>query len=653
MLDLQPESQYDTRHLAAPKGNAWHVYRRLLGYAWAYKFRLIVSIFFAVAVAVSLSSMVLSVAGMVDLLFTEDEEKLAPKLDWVVGKVESYTDGRLTAACLERVTGWTPDDIGPNVRALMLDLRANRGRALTWLSIALVVLAVLGGLARFLQEYLAGTIGASISVNLAGEMFENIMRSSVAFFERMTTGEILARFTNDVFMVNRGLAGVFVKLMREPIKAAFFLAIALSTDWRLTLVVLVVLPLIAYVMIRIGRRVKRSVGRALEKIGAMASVAAETVNGIAIVKAYCMEEYETKRVRAELAKLRHNLVRMIEADAAIGPIIELLMVLGIVILVILANRAVESGQMAAGDLIKLFGAIALTLDPVRKLSSVNNLIQTSVASAERVFEFIDIEPDVIQAPDAVDLPPLERTIRFEDVRFSYDGETEVLKGISFDVNKGEMVALVGFSGGGKSTIVKMIPRFYDPTSGRITIDGTDIRSATFASLRGQISIVTQDTILFNESIRDNIAFGRASYSGERVCQAARAAQAAGFIERLSRQYDTNIGESGATLSGGQRQRLAIARAIVKDPAILILDEATSSLDTESERAIQQAVDEFVVGRTTLVIAHRLSTIQRAGRILVIDDGRIVEEGSHQQLMAKGGLYRRLYDTQFASAETVS
>jgi len=268
-----------------------------------------------------------------------------------------------------------------------------------------------------------------------------------------------------------------------------------------------------------------------------------------------------------------------------------------------------------------------------------------------VFEFIDLKPDIVDAPDAVVLAPLRECVRFEDVKFSYDGTTDVLRGVTFDVKKGEMIAIVGFSGAGKSTLAKLVPRFYDVTGGRILVDGVDIRQATQASLRAQISIVTQDTILFNASVRENIAAGRDSYTDDRVREAVKAAHATEFVEKLYRKYDTPIGESGGSLSGGQRQRLAIARALIKDPSILILDEATSSLDSESERAIQQAIEEFVVGRTSIVIAHRLSTVQRADRIIVIDQGRIVEQGTHAELLQRpGSIYKRLYEIQFEAPD---
>ncbi len=639
MTDIA-EPQYNTRNLLPAQTSAWRIYRRLLGYAWKYKFRLMLSLFFAVIVASLFSSMILTIGGTIKLLYV-DEQKLAPQIEAVVASAEEVADA------VHRVTGWKPENIGPRLHDMFTMLRTNRGTALSYLAFALIFISFSIGFARFLQEFFAGAIGVNVSISLGNEMYENTIGLSIPFFERRTTGEIIARFTNDIFMVNRGLTMVFIRLFREPIKIVFCLILALSVNWRLTMVVLLVLPAIGYVIYAIGRKVKKSVRNSLQRIASMSGIVAETVGGIAVVKAYCMEAYETERVHAELQRIRRYMTKMVKADAAIDPAAEFLMMVGLGVFILLANSAFESGQIDGGGLVILFGALAAMMDPLRKLSGVNNMIQTSVASAERVFEFIDMQPDILEAPDAVELPPLTQSIRFDDVRFSYDGTTPVLKGISFEIRKGEMAALVGFSGSGKSTIAKLIPRFYDPQQGTIAIDGTDIRRATFKSLREQIGVVTQDTILFNDTVRVNIAYGQKGYSDERVRQAANAAHASEFIERLPEQYDTNIGESGGTLSGGQRQRLAIARAVIKDPAILILDEATSSLDSESERAIQAAIEEFVVGRTTLVIAHRLSTVQRADRILVIDNGEVVEQGRHEELIARGGLYRRLYDVQFA------
>ncbi len=632
----------------------WAVYRRLLGYALRYKRQLAIVVVFSLVIAGTFTTVVFSVGTGLALLYQDpaDPESIAADIsEGLKGRGED-DEGNPTF--------WANFDLDGRFQSILdwahLNDR-NKTKGLAVLCVLLVLLMFIGGLARFLQEYMAGIIGAGISVRLNEEMFGNVIEQSNQFFDSHTTGEVVARFTNDAFMVNKGLANVFVKIIREPIKATVFLTIALCISWSLTLVVLVVMPLVGIVIARVGKTVKKNARRSLQKVAAMASVIHETVHGITIIKSFRMEGYEKARISREVKKLRKHLVRMARADAMVGPTTELIMVLGLVTLMILGHREVmlsdqdpESGHLNIVELLSLFTFLAMMLDPLRKLATVNNMVQTSVASAERVFAFIDARSEVVEAEDAVNLPPLRDSLRFEHIDFSYNGDAQVLGGLDFEIKKGEMVALVGFSGAGKSTVAKLIPRFYDPTGGRVTIDGVDIRGASLSSLRDQISVVTQDTILFHETIRNNIAFGNAEYSDERVRAAAEAANATGFIEALPEGFDTPLDEDGGNLSGGQRQRLAIALAIIKDPSILILDEATSSLDSESEKAIQSAIEKFVVGRTTLVIAHRLSTIQRADRIVVIDEGRVAEEGPHEALLAKGGIYARLYDVQFGAGQ---
>lgn len=633
----------------APASSSWRVYKRLVGYAARYKLKLVVSLFFAIVIAASFGTMLFGVGTAVKLTFYNPTP--------VEGEIPTDPAATIAADILRysnemRATlGWGPQGLDQWFLGVVDAMRAEPMQALMIVCCMVVALAMVIGIARFIQEYFAGSIGAYITTDLGREMYENLMRQSVGFFESRNSGEILARFTNDIFMVNNGLAGVFVKLMREPLKAIMFLAVAFSVDVWLTLVGVCVLPPVMYILVRVGKKMRKSVRRSLQKIASMASLVNETVQGVQIVKSFNMESYEIARVREEVARLRKFLLRIVRLNAATDPITEFLLVLGVVGFVLLSGQRVVAGQLDAGDLTQLYFSLAMLMDPMRKLSSVNNQIQTSVASAERVFEFIDLKPEVYDRPNAKAMPPFTSAIHFEDIHFGYAKGPEVLRGVTLEIAKGEMVALVGPSGAGKSTLVKLLPRFYDVSSGALKFDGADIRDVTLESLRDHIGMVTQDTILFAETIRANITFGRDTYTDERVRDAARAANALEFIEKLPRGFDTTLAEAGSSLSGGQRQRIAIARAIIKDPAILILDEATSSLDSESERLIQEALDHFIEGRTALVIAHRLSTVRRADRIVVMDDGRVVQQGKHDELLAMGGLYKRLYETQFGPQET--
>lgn len=651
MFDPLTEGTSATIHSATAHkahGSAWASYSRLVGYTLNYKGRLFIAILFAMVIAVSFGTMLVSMGTVVKLTFYAPQTEVALGKEMKADPAEEMAQDILGFTTrMQETIGWAPEALDTRFLALVGQMREDKMRALMIMCGIVLALSLVIGIARFIQEYFAGSIGANICTELGAEMYKNLMQQPLGFFESTSSGEIISRFTNDVLMVHRGLTGVFVKLLREPIKAVTFLWIAMSVDPLLTLAGTCILPPVAYVLMLIGKKMRRSVRRSLQRVASVASVVNETITGISIVKGFTMEKYAVGKFQIEVEKLRKFLKQVVKLDALAGPATEFIMIVGIVGFVLFSGQRVVNGQLDEGDLLQLFFALAMMLDPVRKLSSVNNLIQQSVASAERVFEIVDMQPDVREMPNAQPLPRLKEALTFEKVHFSYDGRTPVLKGVDFTVRKGEMIALVGFSGAGKSTVAKLIPRFYDVNEGAILIDGMNIREGTFLSLREQIGMVTQNTILFAETIRNNIAFGREDFTEEQVRAAAHAAHADEFIERLPKQYNMMLTEGGSILSGGQRQRLAIARAIIKDPAILILDEATSSLDSESERHIQEAFDEFVQGRTAIVIAHRLSTIQRADRILVLDEGHVVEEGTHETLLAKGGLYTRLYETQFA------
>lgn len=655
---LTPSNGESGPSLAAkPKGSAFNVYQRLLGYTWQYKWRLIISLLFSVFIAASFTTMLVSVQAAVNLTYYKPEidetgklkhedpqEKIARGIQTMNKRID-YAIAWLPGDSWENYLG-PPTGLEPWFRSLVTSMRAEKTDTVKVTCVMLVIFALVTGIARFLQEYYAGAIGANISTDMARQMYDNLMGQSVGYFETRSTGDTLARFTNDIFMVNRGLEGVLVKVMREPFKAIGFFGFALWTDPLLTMVGACGMPPVVLVLMKIGTKMRKSARRSLEKISSMASVVNETVLGISIIKVFNMERYEIERVRTENTRLRRFLLQMVRLHATTGPVTEFILTLGVVAFLLVAAHRLETGVVREGDLITLLFALAMLLDPLRKLSAVNNMVQTSIASAERVFEFIDMKPEIDEMEGAAPLAPMQSGIRFDNVTFGYQPGIPVLKNFSLDVRKGETVALVGTSGSGKSTIVKLIPRFYDIQGGAILIDGQNISEVSAHSLRDQISLVTQQTILFAETIRENIAAGCATYTQADIEQAARNAHAAEFIEKLPKGYDTRLDEAGITLSGGQRQRLAIARAIIKDPSILILDEATSSLDSESERLIQDALDHFLTGRTAFIIAHRLSTIQRADRILVIQEGRIVEEGTHAQLLALGGIYSRLYRTQF-------
>ncbi|HPU98456.1 MAG TPA: ABC transporter ATP-binding protein [Candidatus Hydrogenedentes bacterium] len=621
--------------------------------AFVYRGRLVISVILAVVIAASFGAMLVGVGTVIRLTFYQPVP-IASENDSPDKTSRHHEDPAISMArdianycqALRNFTGWAPQDLDTRFLDLVRKMRENRMRAVALAAVIVVALAFLVGVARFFQEFLAASVGAKVITDLASQMYENLTRQSLDFVEGRPSGEILARFNNDIFLVSRGLEGVFVKLLREPFKIMVFLGVALRIDWELTIIGVCVMPMVLYALVYIGKKMRKSVRRSLQKIASMTSVVNETVRGMAIIKAYTMESHQINRVRDELERLRRFLYQMARLHAATGPVTEFILILGVAGFVLFSARRVEAGILDAGDLVQLYFALGMMLDPVRKMSDVNNLVQTSVASAERCFEMVDAEPSIQEAEDAQDVPALREALRFERVSFSYIPGITVLDDLTLEFPKGSMTAIVGYSGSGKTTLVKLIPRFYDVTEGAVTLDGVDVRQITFRSLRQQIGLVTQDTFLFAGTVRENIAYGRQDFTEEQIRQAARAANAEDFILALPNGYDTVIGEQGATLSGGQRQRIAIARAIIKDPAILILDEATSSLDSESERLIQDALDRFMVGRTTIVIAHRLSTIRRAHRIVVLDSGRIAEMGDHETLLARNGLYRRLYETQF-------
>jgi len=522
--------------------------------------------------------------------------------------------------------------------------------ASTLVNICVVILVafLVKNLAGYLQSNLMVYVEQGLIRDLRNSLYRHIHALPLAYFTNERTGNLISRIVNDVPVINTGLTAVFHTLMREPLLIAVYLGITLMLSWQLTLLSFVVLPLALLVIAYVGRRVHLESGKVQERIASLTSVLQETISGVKVVKAFGMEEFENRKFGGEAQSLFATVMKVTRIKNLSSPSTEFLSaVAGGVIIWFGGMQVLSHENLKASEFIGFLFAMFQMMPPIKELSTVNNRLAESTAAGKRVFEILDTEPNIRNAPGAVRIHGFERAIEFDHVSFRYAEGDEVLTDCSLAVKKGEAVAIVGPSGAGKSTLVDLVPRFYDPTAGSITIDGVDLRSVDLKSLRDQIGIVTQETILFNDTVRNNIAYGLDACPEETLVAAARAANAHDFIVDMPGGYDTVIGERGVKLSGGQRQRLALARAILKNPPILILDEATSALDTESELLVQEAIERLMAGRTSIVIAHRLSTIQHADRIVVIDAGRIAETGRHRDLVRKkNGLYRKLYEMQF-------
>ena len=515
----------------------------------------------------------------------------------------------------------------------------------------IVPLAILGiflvkGLFSYGYNYLLVKVGQSVIRDLRNELYSHIQSLPLSFFQKKPTGELISRIISDVSLIQGAVSSVLVGILKDTFQVIFLIGVIFYQDWRMALIAMISLPLVVYPIVNFGRRHRRLSRGSQQTTANVSNILYETITGNRIVKAFCMEKYEVGRFAKTLDKLFAIMMRDTRIAAISRPLMEFLGGVGISLVVWYGGSQVLAGKSTPGTFFSFLTALIMIYEPIKGISAINNTLQQGIAAAERVFDVLDVKIDVAEKKDAIELPPVKEAIEFTDVRFKYDDDTEVLKGVNLKVPAGEVLAIVGSSGGGKTTLVNLIPRFYDVTSGTLSIDGIDIRDATLKSLRKQIGIVTQQTILFNDTVRYNIAYGSPDASEEQIRDAARAAHALGFIEQLPNGLDTIIGESGARLSGGERQRLSIARAILKNAPILILDEATSSLDTESEHEVQQAIENLVQSRTTFVIAHRLSTIRNADRIIVIQDGQIVEKGTHDTLLPLDGVYKMLHDMQF-------
>jgi len=495
------------------------------------------------------------------------------------------------------------------------------------------------------STYAFQRIGLGATTDIRNDLQAKLLAQSSRFHAEHPSGELVSRVANDVSQMQNAVSTGLMDLVQQGVSLVALTAMLVSSNGRLALFLLVAAPLLVYPIVRFGKGMRRSGHRSQERLADLSSLVAEAVRGHRVVKAFGMEAFELERFRAATARhLRVNLWAQL-LSALAGPVVEILGVAGATVLLIYTGRGIRAGEMSADSVFAFLTIVAMMYNPLRRLNKVNLVLQQSLAATERVMDLMAQEPDIREKPDARPLQEFRDAIAYEHVTFGYDRDP-VVRDFNLTLRRGETVALVGPSGGGKSTVVNLLPRFFDPDSGRVAIDGVDVRDVRLRDLRALIGLVTQETMLFNDTVRNNIAYGRSDLPLERVREAAAAAYADDFIGAFPRGYDTVVGEGGLRLSGGQRQRLAIARAILKNAPILILDEATSQLDSESEALVQKALHNLMAGRTTLVIAHRLSTVMEADRIVVIDNGRIAEEGRHEQLVASGGLYKRLYDLQF-------
>ena len=509
----------------------------------------------------------------------------------------------------------------------------------------LLLTLLLKNVLSYFSEFELNGIGLGMVRDLRLDAFQKLIHQSSRFYARASTGDLMSRLLTDVEQIQFAFGSRLADFAQGVMTILFVLVYVFSLNPRLAFVVFVVAPIVLVGIVENARRLRRTALSSRERIGEMGSLLSETLRGNRVIKTYGMEDFESDRFRTANERYFRVSLRTVRLQAINSPLMEILAGLALAGLFAYAAGQIARGRMTVGELISFLAAILMLYKPLKDVTRTNLAVQLALSSASRIFELMDAENDIREKPGARPLGAFSRAIRYENVSFGYGGDP-VLRGVDLEIRRGETVAIVGPSGAGKTTLVNLLPRLYDPTAGRVTFDGEDLRDATLASLRGQIGLVTQDTILFDSTARENIAYGDPEAPPERVRAAARAAYADEFLERLPEAYDTRVGEGALRLSGGQRQRLAIARAVYKDAPILILDEATSQLDLESEALVARAVANLMAGRTTLVIAHRLSTVRRADRIVVLDAGRIVEIGTHAQLLTHDGLYRRLHDMQF-------
>ena len=517
-------------------------------------------------------------------------------------------------------------------------------------AISIVAVTLAKGLSEFFANYSINFVGFSVVRDLRNLVYVRIVDQSVAFFSKQSTGKLMSAITSDIEKIQMAVSQAAADFLKQVFTLAGLLAVVFYVDWRLALISFLLIPFVVFPSVNIGRHIRISSRFSQDRMAELNSILQETFSGIRIVKAFGAELLEIKKFKAATQRLLKINLRWMRAQVATSPLMEVLGAVTIAVLLFYARHQIVTHAQTTGGFVAFLYALIKMYEPIKRLAGIHNSFQQAVGASEQAFHYLDLPPEIADRPGAIVLPPFEREIVFDNVDFDYEEGLPLLRDINLRLAKGEVVALVGPSGAGKTTLAQLIPRFYDVSAGRIRVDGVDIRQVKLSSLRAQIGIVTQETILFNDTVFNNISYGQQGRTEAEVVEAATAALAHDFVLAMPEGYQTMIGERGQRLSGGQRQRLAIARALLKNPPLLILDEATSELDTESEMLVQKALANLMAGRTVLVIAHRLSTVRRADRIVVVDQGAISEVGTHDDLISRGGIYQRLHDLQFVDVE---